>query len=189
MGKTTPRKVKKSSEDPWKNQFKDLEKIHKDHHGDVIKEIEEKYNTLCDKIDQESTSHLPKLKPEVTEKSLQQKLYAVSLENFVGAKGFPMIDERSKAEIEDYFYENHENVLSVHFTNLVFVRFSDLESADRFFTLNYIRYRGRKITPFKLAEYFEENDQNTIENLKTELFRTSPTSDSDDSVSQNTDIV
>jgi len=168
--KADSKKKCENIEKTWKVDYKKFEEIHKEHHKDVVNEIdrtynehfgdennvadiEEQYNTLCDKIEQNNASVVEEFSHDL----------------IIGCEGIPIRDESSWREIEEYFYENHENVECVHFTNLVFVKFSNLESANRFFTLNYIMYRGRKITPFKLADYFETADHKTVADVKAVL--------------------
>ena len=127
----------------WKVDFQDLEKVHQEHWGN----IETEYKSIYDRIEQETSPRVSRKQAKVVHKKSQQVFDIGFLEVFVGCEDFGLIDERSRLEIEEYFYDNHENVVSVHFTSLVFVKFTDLASADRFFTLSYIRYRGRKIVP------------------------------------------
>jgi len=76
----------------------------------------------------------------------------------------------------------------VRFTDLVFVKFSDAESAHRFLTLNYIRYLGKKVHPHKLSSYFESIDHKTIEGVKAVLSEDFSANESYDASSQNTDV-
>ena len=92
---------------------------------------------------------------------------------------------RSKQDVEEYFYENHENVVSVLFSTLVFAKFSDQISAERFFTLNYIRFRGRKITPFKLDNFLLDLNSKDKRYLIKLLSGRNLTPDSDDTSSQD----
>ena len=192
-----PRKKssKAVSESPWKVDYQNIEKLHQEHWGD----IETEYKSIYDRIEQGTNLNFPSNPNRIEQGSnlnfppkaatkVKKTLKAFdhgSLDVFIGCEGFDRIDERSKQEIEEYFYDNHENVESVYFTSLVFVKFKDVQSAERFFTLNYVRYRGREITPFELKGYFEKVDQESQDNLKTLLFGEQTTDDSDDTNSQN----
>jgi len=191
--KSDPKKKAEHIDKIWKVDYKKLEEIHKENHRDVVNEVErtqndllgdenyvsdfeEQYNTLCDRIDQNNSSDV------IKERS--GGVQEFSRDVFIGCKGIPNIDERSKTEIEEYFYENHENVEGVVcFNDLVFVKFSDPSSANRFFTLNYIMCKGCKVTPFRLADYFESVDHDRMNYVKALLSGANST----DNSSQNTD--
>ena len=176
--KSVPKRRKSGSDEPfntWKVDYQNLDKVHEEHWGD----IETEYRQIYGKIEQEGKPTSPK------KKSRSDYIHLECTDVFVVCKGFGDIDERSKQDIQEYFYENHENVVSVFFTSLVFVKFSDLASTERFFTLNYIRFRGRKITPFKLDNFIEGLKQEEKIEVMNLLSGTNSTDDSDDTSSQD----
>lgn len=169
MKEGCPKKMANHNINTWKVDYEKLAENHKEHYGDIddydgvgeVTDIEKKYKTLCDQIEKDNASDFDIRKPGVRNIS--------TFDLFIVCKGFPAINERSKREIEEYFFDNHENVEYVRFSDLVFVKFSDAESAHRFLTLNYIRYLGNKVHPHKLFSYFESIDYKTIEDVKAVL--------------------
>merc|ERR1719154_139919 len=173
--KSAPKKNKSEPVDNWTVDFQNLEKVHQEHWGD----IETEYRHIYGKIEQVNTLLSP------SRKSTEENFDLKSPDVFVGCEGFGDITERSKQDIEEYFYENHENVVTVLFSTLVFAKFSDQISAERFFTLNYIRFRGRKITPFKLDNFvLDLNSKDKMDLIKL-LSGRNLTPDSDDTSSQD----
>merc|ERR1711892_689591 len=90
----------------WKVDFQDLEKAHQEHWGN----IETEYKSIYDRIEQETSPRVSRKQATVVHKKSQQMFDIGSLKVFVGCEDFGMIDERSRLDIEEYFYDNHENV-------------------------------------------------------------------------------
>jgi len=100
-----PKKMSIHSINTWKDEYKKLEEIHKEHHGDVneivkrydgkVTDIEEKCKTLCDQIEKDNASEFDIRKLGV------QNISSYAL--FIVCKGFPEINERSKQKMEEYF--------------------------------------------------------------------------------------
>ena len=92
----------------------------------------------------------------------------LSLDNYVVCKGFM----ESDCDVEEYFQENHEHVEQVwqHSSSSgeqdqVYVKFKDKASAGSFLTLNYVRYRGRKLVVAALTGLGETDRQKVVDHL------------------------
>ena len=92
----------------------------------------------------------------------------LSLDSYVVCKGFM----ESDCDVEEYFQENHEHVEQVwqHSASSgeqtqVYVKFKDKASASSFLTLNYVRYRGRKLVVAALTELGETDRQKVVDYL------------------------
>ena len=83
------------------------------------------------------------------DEKVEESCQAAAAGRLVRCEGFTEQD----CDVEEYFAENHEQVEAVEQRGAeVLVRFADRQAAERFVTLHYVRYKGRRLGVARVGE-------------------------------------
>ena len=149
------------SSESWKQQFDNITEVHKEHWGDLTKSSND--NEEKEGIDYQGdlTSSNDKEEKEGIDyqsRGLNGSGTGDGTKYWISCEGFQGTD--CQQDIEKYFDDNHENVEETRrFKSSILVRFQDEQSANNYLTLNYVRFKGRKICAVKVDSLSEELSQ------------------------------